>query len=177
MIFCPGGGVQQSSFCSWQTCKRSECTGWRREPWSAARLLYLFLEKWAVSTHSHRTTELEGSRTHHASQIFLPKYLKGKGRWTQTPSARRQVMFAKWHQIQWRDVWVPIWEAWIWMRNPKARPRAQSSWGLMEVRTWNEAGPGLNVGSEFCLGPGFSLGSGVNHRSGLELSGTRIVWS
>lgn len=60
------------------------------------------------------------------------------------------------------------------MRNP--RHRAQSGWGLIEIRTWNETGSGLRVGSElspvpeFCLGPGFNLGSGLNQISGLKLS-------
>lgn len=50
------------------------------------------------------------------------------------------------------------------------------NWGLTEVRTRNEAGSGLSVGSElsprsgFCLGSGLSLGPGLNERSGLELS-------
>lgn len=37
-------------------------------------------EDWAVNADSHSVTELKDPGGHYASQIFLPKYLKGEGR-------------------------------------------------------------------------------------------------
>lgn len=35
---------------------------------------------WTMNADSHSVTELKDPGGHHASQIFLPKYLKEKGR-------------------------------------------------------------------------------------------------
>lgn len=61
-------------------------------PWSAARLFYLFLEKWAVSAHSHRINR--AGRIQDFTMLLLPKYLK-ENEGELRLIARRQVMFAK----------------------------------------------------------------------------------
>lgn len=52
-------GAKQSSFHFLGEVNAQE---WWREPWSAARLLHLLLEDWAVNADSQGATELEGSR-------------------------------------------------------------------------------------------------------------------
>lgn len=54
---------------------------YRRGPWSDFRLFnYLLLENRDVNADFHNMTELTDPGVHHTSQIFLPKYLKEKGR-------------------------------------------------------------------------------------------------